>query len=157
MEHDIITRDANNVSWAEIWECSKSQCDIIDAVTISKIIVFEIICSVVYYSVAKFTFPIEQPSKCGIRRSWKLKVKPNLGYCSNIAITISYISVFIHASLDGTYYGMALSVRPSFRPSIRLLARKNIEGPVLFFFKFGVQMCLDVPSINLWLIRSYLI
>ena len=78
---------------------SKSQRDIIDAVTISKIIVFEIICNVAYYSAAKFTFSIEQPSnkatKCGIRGSWKLKVKPNLGCCSNIAITISYISVFV--------------------------------------------------------------
>ena len=62
MEHDIITRDANNVSWAEIWECSKSQPDIIDAVTIAKTIVFEIICYVAWYSAAKFTFPIEQPS-----------------------------------------------------------------------------------------------
>ena len=34
VEHDIITRDANSVSWAEIWEISKSQCDTIDAVTI---------------------------------------------------------------------------------------------------------------------------
>ena len=43
---------------------------------------------------SEFTFPIEQPSHkattCGIRRSWKLKVKPNLGCCINIAITISY-------------------------------------------------------------------
>ena len=45
---DIITRDAYNVSWAEIWEFSKSQRDIIDAVTISKIIVFEIICNIAY-------------------------------------------------------------------------------------------------------------
>ena len=79
---------------------SKSQRDIIKAVTISKITVFEIICNVAYYSSAKFTFPIEQPSnkatKCGIRGSWKLKVKPNLGCCSNIAITISYISVWFH-------------------------------------------------------------
>ena len=56
-------------------------------------------CNFVYYSAAKFTFQIEQPSnkatKCGIRRSWKLKVKPNLGCCSIIAITISYISVFV--------------------------------------------------------------
>ena len=70
-----------------------------DAVTISKIIVFEIICCVAYYSAARFTFPIEQPSnmaaKCGIRRSWKLKVKPNLGCCCNIVITISYISAFV--------------------------------------------------------------
>ena len=34
VEHDIITRDAYGVSGAEIWEFSKSQCDIIDAVTI---------------------------------------------------------------------------------------------------------------------------
>ena len=67
------------------------------------IIVFEISCNVAYYSAAKFTFPIEQPSdkatKYGIRRSWKLKVKPNLGSCSNIAITISYISVFVSSWL----------------------------------------------------------
>ena len=36
MEHDIIIRDAYSVSWAEIWEFSKSQSDIIDAITISK-------------------------------------------------------------------------------------------------------------------------
>ena len=48
VEHDIITRDAYNVSWAEIWELSKSQRDIIDVATISKIIVFEIICNVAY-------------------------------------------------------------------------------------------------------------
>ena len=59
-------------------------------------------CFLYYYSAAKFTFPIEQtpgpikpPAKCGIRRSWKLKVKLNLGCCSNIASTISYISVFV--------------------------------------------------------------
>ena len=49
MEHDIITRDAYNVSWAEIWEFSKSQRDIIDAVAISKIIVSEIICNIAYW------------------------------------------------------------------------------------------------------------
>ena len=77
----------------------KSQRDIIDAVTISKTIVFEMICNVVYYSGAKFIFPTDQPSnkatKSGIRRSWKLKVKPNHCCCSNIAISISYISVFV--------------------------------------------------------------
>ena len=62
VEHDIITRDANNVSWTEICECSKSQQDITDAITIAKIIVIEIICYVAWYSAAKFTFPIEQPS-----------------------------------------------------------------------------------------------
>ena len=48
------------------------------------------ICNVAYYSAAKITFPIAQSSnkatKCGIRGYWKLKVKPNLGCCSNIAI-----------------------------------------------------------------------
>ena len=64
-----------------------------------QIIVFEMICNADYYSAAKFTFPIEQPSneatKGDIMRSWKLKVKPNHGCCSYIAITISYISVFV--------------------------------------------------------------
>ena len=90
---------------------SKSQRDIIDAVTISKIIVFEIICNVACYSEAKIAFSIAQPSnkatKCDIRGFWKLKVKPNLGCCSNIAITISYISVFVSSwqSQDWQSYG----------------------------------------------------
>ena len=95
MDHDIINHDANSVSWAEIRELSESQRDIIDAVTISTVIVFEIICYVAYYSEAKCTLPIEQPSKIatksGITRSWKLKVKPTLACCSNIATTIIYI------------------------------------------------------------------
>ena len=33
-------------------------------------------------------------AKCGSRRSWKLKVKPNLCCRNNIAMTISYISFF---------------------------------------------------------------
>ena len=41
--HDIITRDAKSVSWVEIWEFWKSQRDIIDAITITKMIVFDII------------------------------------------------------------------------------------------------------------------
>ena len=99
VEHDIITRDAYNVSWAEIWEFSKSQRDIFAAIIISKIIVFEIISIFAYHSAAKSTFPIEQPSnkvtKCGIMRSWNLKVKRNRGCCSNIAIAVSFISVFV--------------------------------------------------------------
>ena len=86
VEHAIITRDNYCVSNFQ----SRN-------VTLS--FVFKIICNVAYYSAAKFTFPIEQPSnkatKCGIRRSWKLKVKPNLGCCSNISITVWYISVFV--------------------------------------------------------------
>ena len=91
---------SNSVSWTEIWEFLKSQRDIMNAVTISKIIVFEIIWYVAYYSAAKFTLTNEKPcnkaTKCGIRRSWKVKVKRNLGCCITIAITISYISVFFH-------------------------------------------------------------
>ena len=86
----------------------KSQRDIIDAVTISNMIVFDIICYVAYHSAAKLTLSIEQPSnmaaKCDIRWSWKLKVKPNLYCCSNKAITISYISVFVlfdNPKIDG--------------------------------------------------------
>ena len=62
MVHDIITRDANSVSCAKIGEFSKSQRDIIDAVIIKKIIVFDIIFYVAYYSAAKFTLPTEQHS-----------------------------------------------------------------------------------------------
>ena len=80
-------------------EYFKVQRDINVAVIISKIILFEVICFVAYYSAAKFTLPIEQPSnnaaKCGIRRSSKLKVKPNLGRRSSIAMNISDISVFV--------------------------------------------------------------
>ena len=62
MVHDIITHDAYSMSWAEILEFSKSQRDIVDAVIISKRIVFDIICYVAYYSAAKFKLPIQQPS-----------------------------------------------------------------------------------------------
>ena len=97
MEHDIINRDTNSVSCAENWKVS--QREIFDAINISKIIVFDIIRYVACYSVAKFTLPIEQPSnmvaKCDIRGSLKLKVKPNLSYCSNIAMIISYAPSFV--------------------------------------------------------------
>ena len=43
--------------------------------------------------------PILEPSNmavnCGLRRSWKPKVKPNRGCHINIAITVPYISVFV--------------------------------------------------------------
>ena len=52
---------------------------------------------------------------------------------------------------------MALSVRPSVRLSVRLLARKNIDAIGRFFFKFGTQVCLGVPSIDLFFVLSYLI
>ena len=90
MEHDIITRDANSVSWTELWEFSKSQRDIIDAVTISEIIVFEIICYVAYYSAALHILPIEQPSnkaaKCGTRRSFHISLKVN-----GVSLTINQV------------------------------------------------------------------
>ena len=100
MIHDNITRDANSGTWAEIWEFSKSQRDISDAVIITKIIVVDIICYVDYHSSAKFKLPISQSynmaTKCDIWWSWKPKVKPNLDCRCNIAITISYILVMFH-------------------------------------------------------------
>ena len=64
--------------------------DIIYATIVTKIIIFDKICYVAYHSAAKFKLSIDQPShtvsKCGIGRSWRLKVKPNLtrGCRSNI-------------------------------------------------------------------------
>ena len=49
---------------------------------------------------------------------------------------------------------MALSVRPSIRPSVRLLARKNIDAIGGFFKKI---LYIGVPSINLLIVLSYLI
>ena len=46
---------------------------------------------------------------------------------------------------------------PSVRPSVRLLTRKNIDANGGFFFEFGTQVCLGVPSINLLFVSSYLI
>ena len=43
MIYDIITCDANSLSWAKIWEYSKSYCHVIDEVIITEIIVFDII------------------------------------------------------------------------------------------------------------------
>ena len=99
MQYMISSPVMPTVSWAEIWEFFKSQRDIIDAVTITKIIVFDIICCVYYYSAANFKLPILQLSNMaargGVKRSSKSKVKPNLGCRSNIAIINSYISVFV--------------------------------------------------------------
>ena len=70
--------------------------------------------------------------------------------------------VFIRPSLDGTYYGMALSVRPSVRPSVRSSVRPTVSTKKhrckwRIFFKFCTQVCLGVPSINLLFVLSYLI
>ena len=70
--------------------------------------------------------------------------------------------VFIRTSLDGTYYGMALSVRPSVRPSVRSSVRPTVSTKKhrckwRIFFKFCTQVCLGVPSINLLFVLSYLI
>ena len=43
-EHDIITHDANSLSWTKLWEFLKWQSDIVDEVIITKIIVFDIPC-----------------------------------------------------------------------------------------------------------------
>ena len=61
------------MSWAEIWEFSKSQRDIIDAITISKIIVFEIICNVAYlcqgHPVSLWCWPLT----CNLKKFYLLK------------------------------------------------------------------------------------
>ena len=74
----------------------------------------------------------------------------------------SDLCIFIRPSLDGTYYGMALSVRPSVRPSVRSSVRPTVSTKKhrckwRIFFKFCTQVCLGVPSINLWFVLSYLI
>ena len=68
------------------------------------------------------------------------------------------IQFFIRLSLDGTYYGMALSVRPSVRSSVRpTVSTKKHRCKWRIFFKFCTQVCLGVPSINLLYVLSYLI
>ena len=72
----------------------------------------------------------------------------------NGALTF-YMPVFRR---DVLWYGAVRpSVRPFFRPSVRLLARKNIDAIGGFFFKFGTQVCLGVLSIDLLFVLSYLI
>ena len=66
--------------------------------------------------------------------------------------------IFIRPSLDGTYYGMALSVRSSVRSSVRpTVSTKKHSCKWRIFFKFCTQVCLGVPSINLLFVLSYLI
>ena len=85
MEHDIITRDAYSVFWAEIWEFSKSQRDIIDAVTISNIIVFEIICNVAYWCQGHPVSLWCWPLTCNLEKCYSLRsffCMYNLAICS---------------------------------------------------------------------------
>ena len=75
---------------------------------------------------------------------------------------VSVWMIFIRLSLDGTYYGMALSVRPSVRQSVRSSVRPTVSTKKhrckwRIFFKFCIQVCLGVPSINLLFVLSYLI
>ena len=75
---------------------------------------------------------------------------------------ICQCTLFIRPSLDGTYYGMALSVRPSVRPSVRSSVRPTVSTKKhrckwRIFFKFCTLVCLGVPSINLLFVLSYLI
>ena len=67
---------------------------------------------------------------------------------------LDLIIIFIRPSLDGTYYGMAPSVRPSVRPTV---STKKHRCKWRIFFKFCTQVCLGVPSINLLFVLSYLI
>ena len=87
-----------------------------------------------------------------------------MGQCSCKDISFKFMFcrpidlVFIRPSLDGTYYGMALSVRPSVRSSVRpIVSTKKHRCKWRIFFKFCTQVCLGVPSINLLFVLSYLI
>ena len=60
---------------------------------------------------------------------------------------------------DVLWYG---AVRPSVRPSVRPFVRPTVSTKKhrckwRIFFKFCTQVCLGVPSINLWFVLSYLI
>ena len=73
-----------------------------------------------------------------------------------------FLAFFIRPSLDGTYYGMALSVRPSDGPSVHSSVRPTVSTKKhrckwRIFFKFCTQVYLSVPSINLLFVFSYLI
>ena len=81
-----------------------------------------------------------------------------LGLQSGNAQSGSNATIFIRPSLDGTYYGMALSVRPFVRPSVHpTVSTKKHRCKWQIFFKFCTQVCLGVPSINLLFVLSYLI
>ena len=68
----------------------------------------------------------------------------------HIHALVNFMIIFIRPSLDGTYYGMALSVRPT-------VSTKKHRCKWRIFFKFCTQVCLGVPSINLLFVLSYLI
>ena len=75
-------------------------------------------------------------------------------FCPSVCLSVCLSHLFIRPSLDGTYYGMALSVRSSVRPTV---STKKHSCKWRIFFKFCTQVCLGVPSINLWFVLSYLI
>ena len=64
------------------------------------------------------------------------------------------INFIIRPSLDGMYYVMVLSIRPSVRLTV---STKKHRCKWRIFFKFGTQVCLGVPSINLLFVLSDLI
>ena len=68
MEHDIITRDAYNVCWAEIWEFSKSQRDIIDAVPILERCLY-ILRRSLYYHIWQVSPPLTVTHRLGTNQS----------------------------------------------------------------------------------------
>ena len=94
---------------------------------------------------------------------WRCARSPKLAAAPDCSVTCAQLlstarcyilPIFIRPSLDGTYYGMALSVRPSVRPTV---STKKHRCKWRIFFKFCTQVCLGVPLINLLFVLSYLI
>ena len=90
----------------------------------------------------------------GARGPWSVISWTQAYKWPNFSIQLRRHCFIIRPSLDGTYYGMALSVRPSVRPTV---STKKHRCKWRIFFKFCTQVCLGVPSINLLFVLSYLI
>ena len=103
---------------------------------------------------------LKDDQSCGLRTLSGILITWSTSYMYVVYKLVRW--VFIRPSLDGTYYGMALSVRPSVRPSVRSSVRPTVSTKKhrckwRIFFKFCTLVCLGVPSINLLFVLSYLI
>ena len=97
------------LSWNLI--ISKGQCDVTEEVSITQITVFYTLCNI----------PILQPFqmivKCCLVRSWKPKVKPNLGCHNNIPINEPYILVFVSSwYFENGHSYVRVSINSSWQP-----------------------------------------
>ena len=64
-----------------------------------------------------------------VHRAMPRSVYPCISSVIVLPLVLSiWMIFFIRPSLDGTYYGMALSVRPYVRPSVRPSDEKNIDA-----------------------------